>query len=531
MAKWDKLKSIYRLDLEDLLNPQEKYLDKKCVFKGSLEIDEDLLINGYKRLIIDIKGGRVGGDIRIKDSVIRSFNVEDLEVCGDILFSFIDQNEKDKIDHYDARIRFEDKEVRYSNYLGKFAAKNLSVQKGLSLLDTLTSQIACTDCSFGSFTLMDGSLLQQELSFSKTSKKDSRSSINMLFLEGLTSSEFNGKIKIENTEIGTLALDDSEFLDKFRLRQCVVKEANFISNTTFGDLADFYGTTFEGPVNFFKCDFKGVAVFSDAKFHNNLLFTFSEFRNHLIFRGTKFTQNNDVVDSPAKPGLDLSTAILPEKVFFQYVELGYFICSDKDVNDAERYYYFEKVFKNEKSNDAKERAYGITYKNRRDTYRIIKKYASDNEDFYEASDFGYFEAKSKQEMLGWEIDQKKENLGSMGKSLILLKQDKLIHDLNNLSNRHKTSWVKSIGFILIGASVSFVLILMAGMVKDETLSIHDYVKLFFGILNPLHKLDLYSSFPKNIFYPNGFVFFLDFFARLYISYGYYQFIQAFRRFK
>ena len=70
MAKWDKLKSIYRLDLEDLLNPKEKYLDKNCVFKGSLEIDEDLLINGYKRLINIIMMQELGLKIKRLGTVI-----------------------------------------------------------------------------------------------------------------------------------------------------------------------------------------------------------------------------------------------------------------------------------------------------------------------------------------------------------------------------------------------------------------------------------------------------------------------------
>lgn len=329
-------------------------------------------------------------------------------------------------------------------------------------------------------------------------------------------------VQIEGIKhLGDIKIEDLLILAKFRYRRNEVNGKQFLTNVTFKNLADFYGSTFHKGVNFFKCNFEGVAVFSDATFHNNLLFTFSEFKSHLIFRGTKFIQNKEDASSPKKPGLDLSTAILPEKVYFQYVELGYFDCVNHDINDAAR---------------TPEDGYGITHKNRKDTFRIIKKYAKENDDYYELSEFGYLEAKAKQEMLEWEIKQKKNSPELIDKSLTQLLQDKWIHVLNDWSNRHRTSWLSSIGFIGLVTLISWIVIIRAGWLGNYDSTIfdrcdcyEDYLKVYFNLLNPLHNLDIYkglSGFDANIL-----VVVLDLASRIFVGYGYYQFVQAFRRFK
>jgi hypothetical protein len=326
-------------------------------------------------------------------------------------------------------------------------------------------------------------------------------------------STISGNVEIEDSTVeGEIVLNEQEIRKKFRFRNCLLEKKLFFNNTTFRDLVDFYGTTFEKPVNFFKCNFEGATVFSDAKFKGNLLFTFSEFKSHLIFRETKFLNNS---------GLDLATSIIIGKVYFQHVEMGYFAISKEDINDAYRDYQ-----------DAGE----ISGKNRRDTFRIIKKYAKDNEDYYEVSEFGYLEAKAKHEMLDWEIQEKKAYPKVSDKSLSQLKQDRWIHKLNNWSNRYKASWLQSIGYILLVSLASYLIIVPLGWIGAFDSSkfrdwscIEEYLILFFNLLNPLHNLDIYKDIPS--FDINIGVVIFDLFSRIFVGYGYYQFVQAFRRFK
>lgn len=571
---------INRFDLDENYNPLDegpysftysKSSDQALCFKG----------NGNTSLTLTLNGVNLSGGIKIEkcksitisvssSTIIEFLTIEDCrDLSGSITFEIPDVGKpKGKIngnldlinvDSYD--FQFKDISVLGGVYFDNKSNESLSniifsgqgsigknlVFKGGSLADI---NIKGLDI-FGGFKIESGAEISGRMAYSgevidnelKNFIKDGfeinhsvEGNLKLNKAITATNESFNNlhqvtspSIEFEHLKIGgKVLINNQKIAAKFRLRLCKIEESQFLINTTFGDLADFYGTTFVKPVTFFKCDFKGVAVFSDATFNNNLLFTFCEFKNHLIFRGTKFTQDKDVKDSPEKPGLDLSTAILPEKVYFQYVELGYFDCTKIDVNDAARHEQY--------TCHELEEAFGITYKNQRDTFRIIKKYAIDNEDFYEVSDFGYLEAKAKQEMLDWEISKKLTNPDSGEKTLSQLRQDWWIHRLNYWSNRHRTSWWQSVKFIIRANFILIPLLVFTGLICSYNLPFclewgcaNEYFMWFLKLFNPLHDLDIYKDLPG--FNLNFFVVFLDIINRIVVGYGYYQFVQAFRRFK
>ena len=297
-----------------------------------------------------------------------------------------------------------------------------------------------------------------------------------------------------------LNIQHVDFKGKARFRECTFNTTYFI-NTRFHGLADFFGSTFKETVIFYKTDFNETTVFSSAIFNENVLFTYSLINKVLILRGTKF-----------KKGLDLSLAIISG-------DLSLFDLTLKDF---------------ESKNNLKEKEYELAVyakgiiptKNKRETFRILKKYHIDQSNPVEYHDYALQES----------ITHRKEVFEKLktANNWFVNFYDYVLLTLNRLSNKHVTSYWRGILFTGIVAFFFFYF----SMISTEKYSVNlnpsnwtkdaflESVKYYFISLSPVHKHTYLDALkPTTLFYV------ADFLGRIFVGYGIYQTIQAFTKFK
>ncbi len=338
--------------------------------------------------------------------------------------------------------------------------------------------------------------------FERTIRPESRK--NSLTFDSCTIRDLN----FEDVVFG----DDSGKNGKVRFHSCNLFDTNF-RNTQFNGLVDFWNTTFHKPVIFYKTDFYKTAVFSSAMFRENTLFTYSSITDKAIFRGTKFEK-----------GLDLSTAIISGELNLFDLRLKYFRHS-KPKNDKD---YESDIF--EKGN--------IPLKNKQETYRMLKKQYESQSNNVKALDFKFLERSAQSKATINEIKRSKYREES--KRVFLYRKlkalcNQAIHFLNIISNGYGKSYFLGICFTMLVGCIFFSLSMLGtskyvfDLFSGEVFIIDNNLSQFLNFLNPTHKFDyLGKNFNYELF---GDFYFWDFTGRIFISYGIYQTIQAFRKYK
>ncbi|SHJ87425.1 hypothetical protein SAMN04487911_14813 [Arenibacter nanhaiticus] len=295
---------------------------------------------------------------------------------------------------------------------------------------------------------------------------------------------------------------NSEFKEKVKVRFYNSKFNSLakFDNTTFSDLADFWGVHFNQKIIFYKTDFLGTVVFSRTTFKENVLFTYSLFDKLVIFRGTIFQK-----------GLDLSLAIISGELSPFDIKIKDFE-SNGNVKDEELY---EKYVSNEGI---------IVEKNKRETFRILKRHFLNQHNSIDYLKFSSLEQKTYTSELRKKVFSKK-----LDKKPI---QDYIILKLNFLSNNHGKSYLRAILFTLLIGLMFFYFSIIAtenfyiSLTGITLETFYKNVKYFFIFLTPTHRISFMDEAnPKTFFYVWNFI------GRIFISYGIYQTIQAFRKFK
>lgn len=286
------------------------------------------------------------------------------------------------------------------------------------------------------------------------------------------------------------------------------EDANF-RNTKFLELADFWRSTFHKKTIFYKTDFLNTVVFSASTFKENVLFTYTLINKLILLRGTK-----------VEKGFDLSLAII-------YGKLGLF---GFDLNDYKDYEFIND--ENEYETAVSENAI-IPIKNKRETFRILKDNLESQKNLSEALKFKAIE----KEVLRLELNKFKA-INSSDSYFLKLKSkfnnylERFNLWLNKLSNEYGSSYGKSFIFIVLLGWIIFYLSLLSTETYTFSVSPSDWefnegVKFFIEFLNPLHKSDYMG---EEIILSTGF-YIIDFFGKIIVGYGIYQFIQAFRKYK
>jgi hypothetical protein len=293
--------------------------------------------------------------------------------------------------------------------------------------------------------------------------------------------------------------DNSRFKGKVRFHGTEFKGKVSFNNTKFEDLVDFWATTFNQPTIFQKTDFLGMTVFAATTFLGNVLFTYALIEKVIIFRSTKFLA-----------GLDLSLAL-------QQGSLSIFDISLQDyptVADPETEADYENLVSHEAI---------IPERNKRETFRILKKELQSQGNSFDALTFSALETKAFTRQL-----ESKLRKAWSAKDI----EDYFLVGLNNLSNRHGNSWLRGVAFTMIVGYLFYYLSLLStakyhfGFSEVNSNDVEECFKYFVAFLIPTHNIDYMSGLGQS-----GWSFVWDFVGRTFVAYGIYQTIQAFRRFR
>lgn len=335
------------------------------------------------------------------------------------------------------------------------------------------------------------------------------------FKNKLTSSGFNSNLTFDDGTIKNLDFENAIFGNeksninkkgKVRFHNCNLHNVNF-TNTTFNSLADFWHSTFHKKVIFYKTDFLDTTVFSGVTFKKNVLFTYTTISKNLILKATK----------PIR-GFDISIAIITGKILAYDFKVSDFVSESK-------------IYKTAKEYDEDVSDLGIIpIRNKRETYRILKKHHESEGNTIESLPFKVLENKT----------LFKESINNLFKGYFLF--FKSLSDLwvlfwNLISNWFGKSYFLGAVFTVFIGLLFFNLSIMFTTEKFEyAFSLDSYVmkngiKDFLNFMNPTHKFDyLGENILKNE--QTQYWFFIsDFVGRLFIGYGVYQTIQAFRKYR
>lgn len=224
------------------------------------------------------------------------------------------------------------------------------------------------------------------------------------------------------------------------------------------------------------------------------MFTYTKITNFILFTNTTFNE-----------GLDLSLALITGNI-------TYF---NSKILSFKNHYISE-----EKYNEAVEETGNIPIINKLETFRILKKHSKSNENNIQQLKFSKYELEAYNQTL----KNSKDNFVD----------SKLIFILNKISNNHNTSWILGVFFTVITSVIFFNLAILFSsnycfLFEENCITHPDVLKDYFTFLIPTHKnsdlkIKANSTVPV-LFY------LVDILGRIFIGYGIYQTIQAFRKYK
>ncbi len=316
---------------------------------------------------------------------------------------------------------------------------------------------------------------------------------------------------------GGFYFPDCVFQGKIKIRECEFYDTDF-QNTTFSDLADFWLCNFNLKLIFFKSDFKGTTVFADCTFKINVLFTYSLIDKLIIFRGSKFEN-----------GLDLSLSIGNGIINLFAAEIGDYATEEIVATDKEK---IKKEYNSFVTEQAK-----IPLKNKRETFRILKQTLVSQGNISESIYYQVIEKETLRKELKLKefvetvANEKRRWLKKRsfytGKRL-----DRFNLRLNKVSNYYGKSYGRAFLFVLGFGLLFFYSSAIASNTYEMAWNLDcgtfsKGVGHFVQFLIPTHKFD-YIGDLKDV---SSWFYILDFFGRLFVGYGIYQFIQAFRKYR
>lgn len=314
----------------------------------------------------------------------------------------------------------------------------------------------------------------------------------------------------------TFSLKKTVFLETINFLDSKLLNSNFSGCEFLGEV-QFKNILFDSskafpPRNFEKIIFHNKVTFIDISFINSVSFENSVFKNYSFF--TRLNNNIDITKASFKE------ATFEKKVYFyksNFTELSFAECRFED------FVSFKEL---QAGNLDVGNAYflnGAHFLNSnisgdRETYRTIKSEFLKINNHVEAA---YYKSK--------ELTAYEKELGNSSYSeLILL-------FFNRISNQHGLRWDRSVLFTILIAIVFFILYLLSltktpmhwgwadsGSFYAESQITLQYFIRFFIIT---HDLDFMKDYQ-----PTALSFVIDFFGKVFIGYGIYQTIQAFRKY-
>jgi len=400
-----------------------------------------------------------------------------------------------------------------------------------------------TDTSFNNVSF-DNVHFYNSIDFSKTTFKGNASFSNAVFEETVNWSEanstrstiaaefnfkgahFNKYVCLERIDFEKkVDLTDVVFKDKVLFSETIFKEEVLFENTSFESFVYFGKTKFAKYHQFYRCNFLDVASFENTSFHNNVRFIANKYdpiKSLLIFRGTIFKKAFDFSYDNFRGQQSIYNISFPTKKELKNIL----------VNKA----------------DSEALSKDITFSSFRATCCAVKFIFENTNNkldrfvFHELELFAYKEELRNdkdlfiQENPGilkktfWKVSSSKKNWWERIKRKSEFFNDVWMLRLNTWSNKNGLSWFRGFGFTLIVAIIFFALYNLAVIGFDIEISCwqcwENTIASFVRFINPTRGLsgDIWINMDSG----NGGTI-IDFIAKIFIGYGIYQMIQAFRK--
>lgn len=331
---------------------------------------------------------------------------------------------------------------------------------------------------------------------------------NSVFKEDVIIGFVEKNLKLENCEFEKdFVGKNSIFRMKVRIQNCIFHGRVDFSNAKFQDLADFWRSIFKQETIFYKTDFLGTVVFSSATFEKNLLFTYTLIEKLIIFRGTDI-----------KAGIDLSTSIITGSIGTFGLSLWDFKTKNGKLSDAD----FEH---------AVSLSGEIPIKNKRETFRILKQANIQQNNVIESLPYQALEKKT---LLTELLDslQKPDTVKEWWKSF----WDLIVLGLNRISNNFGKAPMQGVVYTLTVGALFFYLNIIQTEKYEMTLSLSwdvfvDEIPNYLKFLLPTHGLDYLGPEFYTKYEVSNWYYLWDILGRIFVGFGIYQTIQAFRKFR
>ncbi|MDD7886130.1 hypothetical protein [Flavivirga sp. 57AJ16] len=364
-----------------------------------------------------------------------------------------------------------------------------------------------------------------------SSDKDIEFTDNCVFSGRLRSWRYKNNLTFKDSVIKNMDFEDAIFgveenkndkKGKVRFHNCDLYEANF-RNTTFNSLADFWSCTFHNPITFYKTDFRDIVVFSAVNFKENVLFTYSLIDKLMILR-----------EANPEKGFDLSLAIISGKLsvfdfkFDDYNSYGKIYADTneelyKTKNKISYFKAYETVYERAVSQNNQ-----IPIENKRETYRILKNHLESEKNFINAIPFKVMESKT----------HLKESYKKLinGHTITRPLSNIIVLFLNAISNWFGSSYIIGVLFTIgIGGLFYYLSILNFGLYEFAWSIDNDIFKenlgAFAQFIIPTHRFDYATKYFGNDGVIDHGFYLWDILGRIFVGYGIYQTIQAFRKYK
>ncbi|WP_299768213.1 pentapeptide repeat-containing protein [uncultured Dokdonia sp.] len=312
-----------------------------------------------------------------------------------------------------------------------------------------------------------------------------------------------------------LRLENAIIKSNVRFRDCRFLGETDFHHTRFEKRADFWKSTFYQNTKFYKTEFLDIADFSAVCFKENVLFTHALIHKLLVLRNT----------NPEK-GFDLSTAVLVGdlSIFnFKFDDYTTYTQIYKDLDNAltkEDTFSYDEAYTAIYETIIAE-SYQIPIENKRETYRIIKHQLENQKNYIDAIPYKVKESRTHFKESWLQIRYGVHLFNPISNIIVL--------SLNGLSNWFGSSYIQGILFTLSVGTIFFHWALSHignfEFTMDYTQWQWDY---FVQFLNPTHRFDYMKAIDAH---PRTWFFIWDFIGRIFVGYGIYQTIQAFRKYR
>jgi hypothetical protein len=318
---------------------------------------------------------------------------------------------------------------------------------------------------------------------------------NCIFKEGviLENCIFTKNVNFKDCDfIKDVSFDESKFNEKIRFHRTHFRGNTSFNNTSFNKLVDFYWAIFYKTQQFHLTDFLGYAIFSNVTFKHQVQFLYNKSSNatFISFENTDFQQSFDISRSNFRCNIHtygMKTNVFPSELWLYENENTEIVETPQTIKNL---------------------------KHLRESYRRIKQEFRNIHNQIEALKFQNYEMRVYEKELWLDKSNKKNDL--------------IILTFNKYSNNFGKSWFTGLVFTLIITFIFYTLFLVS--IEDRLIinlsseGFGNYFRFFFQFLN-ITSWDYKPFGVENYIWGYSILFI----GRIFIGYGYFQTIQAFRK--